>query len=188
MAEDDMNPFPTPDQLNSWLHAQQIDTSRWGEGEAKSVADLWQELQHGESTLQGDPALRRVRVAEVYVVRGDQFLIERAQHFADGRIRSRNRPPSEKMHPNETSLAAAQRCLIEELAVDPTTISIASQQIAIRTIRKQSDSYPNLLSEYTFYTVYTQVDSLPSGSFVTPNAAHSDGDPVIAHQWDWVTK
>ncbi len=175
-------------QLLEWLKTQGIDTTAWGQGDAKSVGDLWQELLHGESTLQADPPLRRVQVVEVYVRENDRLLIESAQHFADGRVRTRNRPPSEKMHPAEAPLEAAQRCLVEELAIDPAALSFPLQQIPMRTIRDESGSYPNLSTEYTFYTVFARVHGLPSTSFTTPNAAHSDGDPIIAHQWEWVAR
>ncbi len=186
--DEQVSPDLSLQQLIDWLKTHGIDTNRWGQGDAKSVADLWQELQYGESTLQADPPLRRVQVVEVHVTNDERHLIERAQHFADGRVRSRNRPPSEKMHPAETALEAAQRCLIEELALSPTAISFPPQQIPVRTVRDKSDSYPNLTSEYTFYTVFAQVDGLPTTSFTTPNAAHGDGDPIIAHQWEWVEK
>lgn len=180
------SPDLTLQQLIEWLKTEGIDTTAWGQGDAKSVADLWQELQHGESTLQADPPLRRVQVVEVYVQEGDRLLIERAQHFADGRVRTRNRPPSEKMHPAEAPLEAAQRCLVEELMLAPSVIHFPPQPIPVRTVRDKSDSYPNLTSEYTFYTIFAHVNGLPTTSFTTPNAAHSDGDPIIAHQWEWV--
>ena len=186
--DEQVSPDLTLQQLLEWLKTHGIDTNIWGQGDAKSVTDLWQELQHGESTLQADPPLRRVQVVEVHITNGDHRLIERAQHFADGRIRARNRPPSEKMHPAEAPLNAAQRCLVEELALTPAAIHFPTQQISMRTIRDNSGSYPNLTTEYTFYTVYAHVDGLPTTSFTTPNAAYGDGDPIIAHQWDWVVK
>ncbi len=187
IVKDDPLPYPTLNQLRTWLHAHAIDTSAWGQGAAKALLDLWRELHQGESTLQADPPLRRVQVVEVHVTNGGRRLIERAQHFADGRVRTRNRPPSEKMHPLEEPLAAARRCLVEELAVPPAAITFPAQQITARTVRSESDSYPNLISEYTFYTVRAHVTGLPTTPFITPNAAHAAGDPVVAHQWEWET-
>lgn len=43
--------FPSPDALVARLTSSQIDTSRWGSGLAKSVADLLLELEREESTL-----------------------------------------------------------------------------------------------------------------------------------------
>jgi len=176
----------TLSQLYEWLGEQDVDTSQWGDAGAKAVVDLWNELQHGESTLHTDPPLRRVHVVEVLVRDGDQLLIEREQHFSDGRVRMRNRPPSEKMLPDEQPEAAALRCLREELGVEPAAISFALQEITKRTVRMDSGSYPNLCSEYHFYTVAASVDGLPHTTFTTANAAHAEGDPIVAHQWAWV--
>lgn len=178
--------FPTAADLAQWLHAQGVDTAAWGHGDAKTVADLWQEHHHGECTLAADPALRIVHVVEVRVEQQGLLLIETEQQFADGRVRVRRRPPSEKLRPEEAPVAAAQRCLSEELALSPAAISFPTQEIPTRTLRDDSSSYPNLPSEYTFYTVHAQVTGLPTTSFTTPNAAHAAGDPIIAHRWAWV--
>jgi len=179
-------PFSTLEALAQWLHAQGVDTSHWGHGSAKTIADLWYELQHGECTLRANPPLRIVHVVEVRIEQNDHYLIGTEQHLADGRIRVRRRLPSEKMQATEEALDAARRCLREELAVHPAAIRFPPQQIPARTARDTSDSYPNLTSEYTFYTVHAQVTGLPTTTFTTPNTAHTDGDPIVAHRWAWV--
>ena len=171
--------------LAHWLHTHQIDTTSWGQDAAKEVADLWQELVDGESTLQADPPLRCVAVVEVLVEREGQRLVEMAQQFADGRVRVRNRPPSEKLKPGEAPLTAAQRCLVEELAIEHSRITVARQEITQRVTLDESGSYPGLTTRYTFYRVYLKVAGLPTAPFTTINAAHGDGDPVVAHQWAW---
>jgi 8-oxo-dGTP pyrophosphatase MutT (NUDIX family) len=187
MVKDDALPALTSTlALTHWLHTHQIDTTTWGQGAAKQVADLWQELVAGESTLQADPPLRCVAVVEVIVEREGQRLVETAQHFADGRVRARNRPPSEKLKPGETPLAAAQRCLVEELAIEHSRITVAQQAITQRITLDESGSYPGLTTRYTFYCVYLQVAGLPTTPFTTENAAHGHGDPVTAHQWGWL--
>jgi hypothetical protein len=178
--------FPTPTALATWLHIQGIDTTAWGQADAKTVAALWQEIQQGECTLQAAPVVRVVQVVEVRIERDGKLLCEMEQQFADGRVRIRNRPPSEKMLPGEDPTIAARRCLIEELAVPATAITFPPAKITQRSARDESGSYPNLTSAYTFYTVHTHVDGLPDTKFTTANAAHSEGDPIIAHTWDWV--
>jgi len=184
-ANRQISPKLTLAELQAWLQTQSIDTTNWDHADAKSVADLLTELQHGESTLHSDPPLRRVRVVEVLIRNANKILIEQEQHFADGRVRLRNRPPSEKMHPDETPLAAAQRCLSEELALSADAITFPPQQIPVRTVCDESGSYPNLTSEYCFYTVVATVQGLPTDAFMTTNAAHLAGDPVVAHSWSW---
>lgn len=182
--------FTDAGQLKSWLRAHGVDTTGWGQQAAKTVADLWQEVQQGECQLILDETthrpLRTVQVVEVHIIWEDKLLHEQSQQFADGRIRTRNRPPSEKLHPGETPLAAARRCIQEELAVAVTAITVPLQTPAKRVVCDESGSYPSLLSEYTFYTVHARVVGLPEHDFTTPNAAHSDGDPIVAHHWSWV--
>lgn len=182
--------FTGVSQLETWLRAYGVDMTCWGQQAAKTVADLWQEVQQGECQLMLDHVahylLRVVEVVEVHIVQSGKLLHEASQQFADGRIRYRNRPPSEKLHPSETPLAAAQRCIQEELAVAVTAIVIPTQNPAKRVICDESASYPSLLSRYTFYTVQAQVVGLPYHNFTTPNAAHGDGDPIVAHHWSWV--
>ncbi len=177
--------FTTAERLAAWLHSQGLDLNAWGQGGAKTVADLWHELQRGESTLQQRPLERQVRVVEVQIIRNQQILVEAEQYFDDGRVRVRNRPPSEKMHPDETPLLAAERCLQEELALAPSAISFPPHTIQRRTIHAPSDSYPTLMSRYTFYTLQAVVADLPDHSFTTPNRAHGTGDPIVAHSWRW---
>lgn len=181
-----MRIFETPQALADWLHTHQINTAYWGQGAAKSVTDLWQEIQHAESVLYDEPPLRRVRVVELRVLDGDRQLIEMAQTLVTGQVRRRNRPPSEKMHPAEDPLTAARRCLVEELGVDPTAIAIASTQ-AIRERQEtvESASYPGLATQFTFYQVTAHVPHLPTTDFTTHNAAHTHGDPIVSHQWHW---
>lgn len=178
--------FASATALTTWLHTQQIDTKTWGQGAAKQVDDLWHELMAGESTLQADPPLRCVRVVEVYVEQAGHRLVEAAQQLADGRVRARNRPPSEKLKPGEAPVAAAVRCLVEELTVDPAHITPTATPITERTVRDESGSYPGLQTAYTFYRVHVAVAGLPATAFTTANAAHGHGDPVVAHQWAWL--
>ncbi len=178
--------FENPQALASWLHAHDIGTEHWGQDGAKSVADLWQEVCHGESALYDVAPLRRVRVVELLVLAGNRQLIEDAQTLVTGQVRRRNRPPSEKMHPTEDPLTAARRCLVEELGVAATAIFIEpAQAIGERQTTTESASYPGLLTHFTFYQVTAHVHNLPTTNFTTPNAAHAHGDPVVAHQWRW---
>lgn len=176
-------------ELEQWLQLHQIDTSRWGHGDAKTVADLWAELQHGDCTLHNEPPLRRMGVVELLIVNGDHRLIEAAQEFADGRIRVRNRPPSEKVKQGETPTQTARRCLIEELGVDSSRAELLTLP-AFETRQEvlESGSFPGLPTLYTFYHFTLQGVDLPAADFITPNIGYVDGDPVIAHHWRWLRR
>lgn len=178
--------FPTPAALAAWLHAQQIDTTTWGQGAAKTVDDLWRETQQAESFLYPEAPLRRVQVVELWVEMGGRQLIEAEQVLTSGQVRRRNQPPSEKMLPGEDPFATARRCLAEELTItDEERIHFPPQQVHERQRLIESASYPGLVTQFTFYRVTVQVQALPDTPFTTTNAAHHHGDPVVAHQWRW---
>ena len=95
----------TAEELKAWLDGCGLDTSTWGETKekTKTVADLWAELQSGETTLVvgGDGRVqRRLRVVKV-VVRPKKVpsahLETSVQRFPDGRERVRNELLSEKV-------------------------------------------------------------------------------------------
>ena len=94
--------FRSAEQLREWLSRHQIDTSAWGKGEAKSIGNLFREIEDRESTLTVDSSgvLRRVAVVKVNVHRPgapELALREMQQILPDGRARSRNVELSEKM-------------------------------------------------------------------------------------------
>ena len=181
-----MQTFENPQQLALWLQGHQINLDHWGQQGAKSVEDLWREVQHAESLLYAEAPLRRVRVVELVVQDGDRQLIEAAQTLVSGQVRRRNHPPSEKMLPDEEPFGTAQRCLVEELGIDDATdVRFPPQQIRERQELVDSASYPGLITQFTFYQVVVQVQHLPATDFTTTNAAHAHGDPVIAHHWHW---
>ncbi len=186
--------FPDPKSLEHWLVTHSIDTSLWGKGQAKSVLDLWLEIENSETTLEEStqPAatlLRRVQVVELRIERGHQLLLEAEQELANGEYRQRNHLPAEKIKPGETPLDAARRCLIEEMAMREddlveVTIEVNTSREAVRL----SPSYPGLSSHYLIFQATILDLHLPNVDFLTPNRAHAEGDPVKAHHWRWVDK
>ncbi|MCE7986186.1 MAG: hypothetical protein DYG89_33840 [Caldilinea sp. CFX5] len=178
--------FATPQALAAWLHAQQIDTTTWGQGAAKTVTDLWREIQQAESTLYPEAPWRRVQVVELLITADGRQLMEAEQLLTSGQVRRRNQPPSEKMLPGEDPFATARRCLAEELTItDEGRIHFPPQQVRERQLLVESASYPGLVTQFTFYQVTVHVQALPDTPFTTTNAAHLHGDPVVAHHWRW---
>jgi hypothetical protein len=122
---------------------------------------------------------------QVIIRRGQQVLLEAEQVMENGSHRFRNQPPSEKLKPGETYLDATRRCLQEELGALPEAIHISPETHSVHTERRDSSSYPGLLTEYTFHRVEAQVDGLQETSFWRENTAVSQGDPVRRHLWEW---
>lgn len=177
--------FQNMAKLEDWLIARGIDLSTWGQGSAKSVENLWNELESGEAYLQDNPVMRVLPVTQVIIRKGRDMLIEAEQEFADQRRRIRNYPPSEKMKPGETYEQAAVRCLQEELGLEQDQIEILTATHYCRLKEHESLSYPGLWTRYIFHTVEARVRGLPETDFATLEAVENDKDAVRKHYWIW---
>ncbi|KAI8470363.1 MAG: hypothetical protein J3K34DRAFT_260047 [Monoraphidium minutum] len=143
-------PFSGVQELEAWLAAHGVPTAEYGVGTAKSVADLFEEVQKGESVLQlveGAPT-RAVSVLSLLITNdAGQVLTEARQRLPDGRERARGLPLSEKMLPGEGWRQAAARAVAEELgsALPPgwrTQFELREGSHATSLRRLASPSYP----------------------------------------------
>jgi hypothetical protein len=179
------NDWPEPQQLADWLAVNGVDTSQWGVGNAKTVADLWLELAQGDCVLETDPIRRWVEVVRVLFWQNGRLLLEIEQLLENGRSRHRYRPPSEKLKPGESHLTAAHRCLYEELGLRDDQFQLDIDSHRRHETADISPSYPNLLTNYVFHDIEAHSDHLPDHAFWHDNVAHAQGDPVLRHLWDW---
>lgn len=180
-------PFETAAALTSWLQNNGIDTSHWGTGTSKTAVDLWQEIQQGESTIQGNPTERVVQVVQIIIEQAGNVLIEVEQELHDGRRRRRHRPPTEKMKAGESPEDTVFRCLQEELGVRPDQVSWLSKS-GQKQIKQDSPSYPGLVTRYEFIIFDTAVSGLPPGDFWHENRAEAAIDPARRHYWAWAAR
>ena len=183
-----MDDFSKLQDLVHWLNVNGVDVSQWGTSIFKTPDNLWDEYVRGEVSFQTDPPLRIVRVAQIIINRNNQILLEVEQEFKNGRRRFRSQPPSEKIKPDEDLHDAAIRCLHEELGLDPGQISFVESSYEKRETILESPSYPGLLTRYTIHAVEARVTGLPAQEFWRQNKAVIEGDPVIRHLWNWVTR
>lgn len=174
--------FESPDELAIWLAAAGIDTTHWGSGQSKRLADLWLEYTNGESAFTAEPPTREVTVVQVIIRRGEATLVELAQEMVDGRRRIRMRPPSEKVKPGETARSAALRCLREELDLAAGEVMMETEGVDFERV-EDSPSYPGLPTRYRFYRFHAAAAGLPDEDFTRENV--DDGDPIRRHQWGW---
>ncbi len=171
--------------LERILEQSAIDLALWGVGEAKGAAQLWAEIEKGESTLRLDPLQRVVEAVSILLPREERILIEVGQELHDGRFRERRQPPGEKMTAGERPLHAAWRCLYEELGLTPGQVRLFSPTPRITREIRSSRSFPGLPTLYTVYLFEGAADSLPDGRFSTAERA-GGGSPVARHHWAWV--
>ena len=175
----------TQQELYQWLQSQSVQTNLWGRASAKTVQDLWREIEFGETTLTAAPATRHVRVVSLLIKQDGKRLIELSQQLHDGRIRRRNHLPSEKFKAGEDWQTAAMRCLLEELHIEPhqVMLDLGSHTEGYET--KESLSFPTLLSRYEFHRVEAAVDGLPNRDFCVANKANAETDAIVKHWWGW---
>ncbi|KAJ0971045.1 hypothetical protein J5N97_019004 [Dioscorea zingiberensis] len=194
--------FSSPDSLSSWLRPRLPPSAldSWGVSPgSKTLYNLFRELSLGESSLlpQDHPAppLRCVHVAtvKIYNQRG-AILVESHQLLSDGTVRTRGRPPSEKMLPGESVEEAAVRAVREEIG--GMEVKIRAGTYKIRVEERVSASYPGLPARYVLHSVEAEVVGLPEeGEFSTEETGECDEDGngvagktlcVRRHFWKWV--
>jgi hypothetical protein len=173
-------------ELNSFLSKQEdVEVEEWGKGDAKTVSDLWNEIERGESIVHKEPFYREVEVVRITIRReGDGFvLVEAEQEFHDGRKRSRNVRPSEKLRIGESYIEAAKRGLVQEFGLKERQISILEETHQQMQEIKSSLSYPGVPTLFKYHIVEVKVKGLSSSAFSTEE--RSEGDPIAEHHWVW---
>ncbi len=175
--------------LRASLLSHGVELTGWGSGDAKSIESLWEELATGEIHLQANPFCRVLAgVVQVIIRHPDgRILIEEEQVFYDGRRRQRNIPPAEKMLRGEDVAAAARRCLVEELQLNPRTVQILTFSHRMRQELRNSWSYPGLTSLYTIHQVQVRVPDIPLRDFRTAELDRRNDSVVREHLWVWKT-
>lgn len=179
-------------ELEEWLAQHGVNTALYGQGTARTTAELFEEVTKAESVLtvdeQSSRALRLINVLNLYIVneRG-QVLIEAGQRLPDGRMRQRSLPLSEKMIGAEGWQAAAVRAVSEELATAlpqewKCQLHINESSYLQLVEVQESMSYPGLLTQYTCHKVTAALPCLPQESFSTleprPNG-------TLTSYWEW---
>ncbi|KAH7440626.1 hypothetical protein KP509_03G002400 [Ceratopteris richardii] len=166
--------FGSPEALACWLSNRLPEgISQWGVTPGtKQVTNLWLELKEGEIVLEDTyPPRRTVHVASVKIRnKTGHMLVEAHQEMADGSIRLRNRPLSEKMRPGENVEEACFRGILEELgehlgARNRVRILLGSYKRELE--ERESLSYPGLLTCYVIHSVDAVIEDLPETGFYT---------------------
>jgi len=176
-------------ELEQWLVSGGIDTSLYGRGAAKSVEELFEEVELGESVLhavEGD-CCRVVSVLNVFIQNSNgQVLMEEKQVRPNGEERYRGLPLSEKLKGGEAWRPAVQRAICEELgSILPESPKIEvlldtyTEAVEVNT----SASYPGLESEYRCHRVQARVEGLPRTKRFISTEPRPDG--ILQNHWIW---
>lgn len=180
-----------PSELAAWLASHNIPTELYGQGKAKKMEQLFEEVENGESILRlvdGAP-LREVIVLNLLLVNEDRKVLrETRQQLPDGRVRVRDLAVSEKMMPGEGWREAVVRAIAEELGSVAKSgwqekLVIDDGSYASKTEDMASPSYPGLVTAYTMHCVRAQLPRcLPREPFKTEEQ-RPDGKMVT--WWEW---
>ena len=110
-------------------------------------------------------------------------LVEARQTLPDGRVRRRGLMLSEKRVRGEAWVQAARRGIAEELgSASPGASTLDEASHRVRSVRKDSMSYPGLSTTYEVHTADAAVAELPTESFET-REPRPGGELVTA--WEW---
>ncbi len=141
--------------LYAMLAQHNVDMFGWGEGNAKTVDDLLQEVLEGESVLQtgSDGLTRVVNIVKMHIFemgrpeRGN--LVEVSQKLPDGRVRMLNKKPAGKIKIGEKAAQALVREVKEELGIGEDQYSHSLYLVDSEEV--PSKSYPRLRCLYHIY-------------------------------------
>lgn len=170
--------------LCRFLSESNIDYSKWGKNEYKSINDLYLEIVNGDCMIEDGP-VRQISISVVNISVDEYILYEKGQMMKSGSYRKRNKLPREKIKVGEGANNAAIRCMKEELGLQRDEYEILSVAKEPIVYVKESASYPNLKTRYLQYDVIVGTKALPSSDFET-NESGDIHDPVMAHYWEWI--
>jgi hypothetical protein len=116
-----------------------------------------------------------------------RILVEASQVLPDGRTRSRSLLLSEKMIAGEAWQGAARRGISEELGSvlgAAPSITLAEGSHAVRAVRKDSQSYPGVLTVYEVSSADAHVEGLPEADRFTTTEPRPPTGQLVTH-WEW---
>lgn len=156
----------SPHLVGQLLKDHNIDITKFGQGEAKTLEQLASEVQSGAARLMLDATSHRklVRVVDVVLLRlsaakdKDCLLIEVGEQYPDGRRRTAYRVPGTKKFPHENSQETAMRVLKEFLSMDSVTVSFDFDSKEVYEEEMDSPSFPGVRTVYRKEIVQCYVD------------------------------
>lgn len=188
-----MEPITNIVQLKTLLEANNIDISLYGKGEAKTLQQLFNEIQNKETTLltENDTLKRQVRVLLIELQREDGKILREVRQYwhptpeREAYTRERNCLIAEKLYNGEDADSKAiNRALSEELGLPGLTLTgcLLEQKVEER----YSQSYPGLCSCYVTYHVKALAPkAIPTVEF-TNTEYYDDKTPRVTSTWSWL--
>jgi len=139
-------------ELNKYLAESRIDTSQWGTGLYKSLAEFSEELVKGEATLSKHSDGRPIRVVEIVVLKileqtTGQILVE-VEEANKGIALALRRLPAIKRRADEHHFWAARRLISMMMPLSDKYIDLDPASIKVTEEEQESTSYFGLRTLY----------------------------------------
>eukprot|EP00931_Biecheleriopsis_adriatica_P007458 TRINITY_DN108739_c0_g1_i1.p1 TRINITY_DN108739_c0_g1~~TRINITY_DN108739_c0_g1_i1.p1 ORF type:complete len:803 (-),score=173.33 TRINITY_DN108739_c0_g1_i1:109-2517(-) len=146
----------SPQIVGKMLEDHNIDTTKFGVGEAKPLEQLASEVQSGSARLMLDATSHRklVRVVDVVLLRlyssvhKEAMLIETGEQYPDGRRRNAVRVPGTKKFPHENAQETAIRVLKDLLGMGECAVHFAYDEREVYEEEMDSPSFPGVRTVY----------------------------------------
>lgn len=155
------------ENVKDYLVKYNINLDAFGQGSAKTLGQIAQEMSQGESCLMENSSGKVVRVTDVCVLRlseqppGKRILVETEQQYADGRRRTVNRLPGTKRRPNENIITTARRILATMLKIEEDEVNMGQTELLEE--EKDSPSYPGIMTVYRKHIVVANIGQAAQG-------------------------
>jgi hypothetical protein len=141
------------DDLVDFFKKNRVDTSKFGQGPAKTLKDISAELIKGESSLMLNPDGSVLRVLDVVVIKlvhsvTNSILVQTEQTFPSGEKQPLKRLPGAKRRPDENQFLTARRILKRQLKVEENHVTLNATDVQVAEEEKDSLAYPGLRTIY----------------------------------------
>lgn len=165
----------TPEAVEGKFKKYEIDTSKYGIGEAKTFTEIANEVALGESDLMEEGG-KLIRVVSVVLLRlqepNGSFLIEHSSESKDGRTKQLLRLPGTKQRPHENSFRTARRVITTTLNFEDNMVTFDVAKSSLLQEEKESSSYPGLITVYRKNVVHARIGA-PSQASLGPGFTSS---------------
>jgi len=140
-------------ELRRYFEVNKVDISKFGQGAAKSLADISVELIKGESCLMQDTDGSVLRVVDVVVLKlihsvTGSILVQTKQTFPDNTTVTLNRLPGAKRRADENQFLTARRILKRQLKIEENHVTLDAANVEVAEEEKESLAYPGLRTIY----------------------------------------
>jgi len=139
--------------LRTYLTKNNVDISKFGIGQAKTLKDISSELMKGESQLMLEQDGKLIRVVDVVVIKlvhnvSKSILVQTEQILPTGEKTMLKRLPGAKRRPDENQFLTARRILKRQLKIEENHVTLDAQNVQVVEEIKESMAYPGLRTTY----------------------------------------